>query len=400
MADTDPPPPAPTPPRPHAPQPQPPAHGKPARRQRPFPWRAIFLLIWRATRGGFRVVVIRGYAIGVVVLVLWLSGSALLYLTTSLVGSGPPPQVVEIPTRPDASMLRADASQFAGLVAAENPRPPLSHYHQLGGWFQPDAYNDCTRSGCHSPLPHRERKENRAFLNMHATSLHCGLCHMTTDAEPPRWIWYDLQSGAATDPPALLRAYDWLVRADAQPDLEWGAADRDTIAALMAEATADANNDAALVALTRHFRAVRPRSPSFRTLVREARQILPNHFRGEYGSKLALTDGRSPVLGHPDTEGAIQYWLANGTSLSGDPRERALAAVHTRRRASPRTCTDCHDAAQTALFQAAGYPAARVEGLMRPTLMVAIEHIMAGRTFHMPTFVEPNRAAPMDEESP
>src|SRR5690606_8055967 len=102
---------------------------------------------------------------------------------------------------------------------------PLAHYHRIDSWIEPDPFNDCARSGCHAPLPHARRKEVRAFLNMHATSIHCGVCHFQTDREPLNLGWYDLDHGEVRAEPAILQAYAMITNADSTARIESG--DRD-----------------------------------------------------------------------------------------------------------------------------------------------------------------------------
>ena len=126
----------------------------------------------------------RGYALVLIGVILWLSWLAVHYLVTSLILPGrPPAQIVDIPTKLDQSaMIRSELA--ASAQATANPRGPLSHYHRLDEGFQPDRFNGCTLSQCHSPLPHGKNKADRAFLNMHATSIHCGVCHTQHDQKP------------------------------------------------------------------------------------------------------------------------------------------------------------------------------------------------------------------------
>jgi hypothetical protein len=127
----------------------------------------------------------RVYALALIALVLYLSFSAFAYLVNALIlQPPPPPQIVDLPLRADEGLLETNVLAFRGVTAVENPRVPLAHYHRVGAWFQPDPANNCTQSGCHAPLPHGENRANRAFLNMHATSLHCGVCHLDAQERP------------------------------------------------------------------------------------------------------------------------------------------------------------------------------------------------------------------------
>jgi hypothetical protein len=351
--------------------------------------RAIF-----STARAFRAVLPRAYAAALIVLICYVTFLAVRYLIASLRESGPPAQITEIPTRLDAQALATERSVWRGMEATPNPRTPLAHYHRLDSWIHPDHYNDCARGGCHAPLPHSKRKEIRAFLNMHATSIHCGVCHMQTDQRPLPLVWYDLASGKTQPPPSILEAYHLLMNTTSAPAAESAARElQRRLVNLLRRATKETGGSASLKTLTDHFAAVRAASPAFGELLDSARTLLPSHFRGEYGAKLALKDhtGR-PVLGHPDTESAVRDFLARGQSVSGDERAQLLAAVHPRKREIALHCTDCHTTDRSLVdFSKAGYPPARLESLTSPIVFRMIEHINSGRPFNLPQVVVPDR---------
>ncbi len=388
-----------------------PARGSGAAGARP-PWRSVAAWLWALARVVFDILR-RIYALALISLVLYLSWLAFDYLLRALVlPPRPPSQITEVPLRLDGRVLQATREEFPGLAATEHPRTPLAHYHRLDGWLQPDRLNDCTRSGCHNAMPHSRFKETRAFLNMHATSLHCGVCHFDVDQRPLPLGWYDLHSGQVVGPPALLRAYAWLIEhaPEAQPPTAPPAATQPgqaaagsagqsytleqqrEITALMRGAVRAADNEPALDQLTRHIAAVRPESEQFRQFLAVARASLPNYFRGEYGAKIAVLGGepRGPMLAHPETAQAVQRWLERPDSLTQAQRDELLAAVHPLRSDTPRTCTDCHRREDGAMdFAALGYPPQRVEQLVGSVLMKAIEDIAAGRPLYLPGFISP-----------
>ena len=339
----------------------------------------------------------RVYALLLIVVVLWLSWRAFKYLLVALIFSAPPPpQIVELPRRMDVSMLSPQAYSAAGIAATENPRTPPAHYHQLGAWFQSDAANDCTRSGCHQPLPHGKNKADRAFLNLHATSLHCGVCHMQTDQTPLDLTWYDLRSGTPAEVPALLRAYGWLMTPRALAATDLTPADQRTLVAFLRTAAQEAGREAVLAQLADHLAAVRVGSDEFLRLLETARKTVPQHFRGEYGAKLALVDAQSkqPRLKHPASEEAVRQYLAQAESLGPADRQAVLARVHPLRRQPTLTCTQCHSPQGGLVNLAAvGYPEARIQALLQPLVMQAIEHVVAGREFYMPGFMTPPGAS-------
>ncbi len=367
---------------------------RPAARRRVVAW---------ATWAAVRTVIGRLWALVLIAVVLWLSYRAVKYLFMALVVPPPaPPQIVDIPRRTAGAVRPPPAPAFAGITAVENPRAPLSHYHHLETWFQPDRFNGCTRSGCHAPLPHGKDKASRAFLNLHATSLHCGVCHLVSDQVPLPLTWYDLKSGRPTATPALLPAYAWLTEKAENPPAEYTAAEQQLIVGLLRTAARQAAGDYALTHLAEHLAAVRADSEDFPGLVKAAAESVPRHFRGEYGAKLALRDARGrPRLDHPDSEAASEEYRRRKEGLSPAEREALLARVHPARRRPTLVCTDCHQS-QTPLvdLEQVGYPAARIRQLAGPLITRAIEHMMQGRDFHMPTFLAPSApaAAPTGKE--
>lgn len=344
-------------------------------------------------------IVQRVWAFALIVLVLYLSWNALMYLVNALIlPAQPPAQVTALPLRPNEALLRAAPGELAGVTAVENPRTPPTHYHQIDAWFQPDLQNTCTQSGCHAPLPHGRNKADRAFLNMHATSLNCGVCHLQTDAKPLPLTWYNLKTGARQDTPALLRAYGWLQDPQHRTQPATRAAQAE-IVELVKTAAAEAGGSVKLNELARHLAAVRPESDMFQRLLDSARDILPEHFRGEYGAKLALMDPQSkaPRLAHPGSTDAVRRYLAEKDTLTGADREAVLQQVHPLRRPQTLQCTECHRGEGALVDLAAlGYPPARVQQLTQPMLMQAIENMASGRSFFMPGFVG-NSAVPANE---
>lgn len=348
----------------------------------------------------------RTYAVGVIALTGWLSFMALRYLVVTLIyPSAAPARITGLPMRLDPTVLETHRRDWRGLDVGESPRTPPAHYHRIDAWIQPDQLNDCTRSGCHARLPHARRKEVRAFLNMHATSIHCGVCHMAEDRTPLPLAWYELDEGTLTETPAALRAYE-LVTSDAgrarlaQPTTAVQA----ELASLLLAAAKAAEDTGALRELARHVAAVRPTSAAFQEWVEATRTALPRYFRGEYGAKLALRDasGTRPVLGHPGTRDAVREYLRRGSTLVGAEREALLARVHPLRRSEARHCLECHRAAGGLLdFDSLGYPAARQAALTQPLIFQMIEHIADGQPMYLPGFIGPaSLAAPAPDTQP
>lgn len=338
----------------------------------------------------------RAYGVGMLFLICWLTFLSIRYLVRSLVSpSSAPAQIVGIPTRLEPEILSTERSAWKAIGAAETPRIPAAHYHRIDSWIEPDRFNDCTRSGCHSALPHSRRKEVRAFLNMHATSIHCGVCHMKTETEPLHLTWYDLETGRSQEPPAILHLYDRLTsRTDSNEVNEIDKNSQQELVRLMKLAAHDAGDSKSLNQLARHFGAVRPGSPAFMRLMEEAKIALPRYFRGEYGAKIALlSDDGQPLLSHPNTAKGVQSFLQSGEKWSDGEREKILERIHPLRRETPLKCSACHVADDSLIpFERLGYPNPRIRSLIDPVIFQMIEHIDSGQSFEMPRFLTPKNS--------
>ena len=336
----------------------------------------------------------RLYALVPIVIVVFLSYKAIEYLIVSLVfPQAAPQQITEIPKKLTKEVWETRRDFWSGVVVAQNPRTPLAHYHQIDGWFQPDPHNTCTQSGCHNPMPHSRRKEVRAFLNMHATSINCSVCHLKSPDRPRPLVWYDLQTGKATEPPALLQAYTWVLSETGQKALETPTPEaQEQIVALLRRATKQADNHPGLQAVTDELNAVRYSSDTFKKRLSELPRELPLYFHGEYGAKLALRDPATskPRLEHTGSEAAVREFLKLGASAEPQERERLLTAVHTERRPQTLECTDCHRQEQSLVdLKTVGYPQRRIESLYEKWIFRAIERINNGEPLYLPGFIGP-----------
>ncbi len=330
---------------------------------------------------------LRLYALALIALIVWVSWLAFRYLIVTLIfATPPPPQVVEVPRRADRALFERSGREFAGLAAAETPRLPPSHFHRFDAWIQPDRFNGCTQSGCHVPLPHNRRKEDRAFLNMHATSLHCSVCHVESDSAPLPLTWYDLGDGRTVSAPAALRA----LRRLSEPLGDDRRAAQRELVELVREAAVGAADAPELRALATHLASVRAESEDFAAFVEAAGAILARHLRGEYGAKLSLADraGGAPLRMSDAAQAAATRYLEERDSLDEAQRKRLLDEIHPTRRSQTLTCTQCHTTESPLVdLLRSGYPESHVERLRAPLLMQAIENAMAGRPFYLPGFL-------------
>ncbi|MGE0480942.1 MAG: hypothetical protein AB7Q17_10775 [Phycisphaerae bacterium] len=350
----------------------------------------------------------RAYALALIALILWVSYLAVRYLVVSLITPGQTPrQIADVPKRLDPALLLERRPDWLGLASVETPRSPLARYHRYDNWLQADRFNGCTQSGCHAPLPHAKRKEDRAFLNLHATSIHCGVCHLQNAESPLPLVWYDLERGEVREPPALLQLFDWLSRHGPELAAEkFGAPEQQRVGELLKQA-GDEGAAPSLARLAQHVRAVRPGSGALRQLIASAREIVPRDLRGAYGAKLALRapGANRPLLKHPGTDDAVRRYLQEAPTATPERKQELLAAVHPLRREKPLMCSACHTPEQTTIAHTdLGYPPARIRALHAPAVFQMIEHIARGEPFYLPAVSRPGEPAattrPADGSAP
>jgi hypothetical protein len=251
-------------------------------------------------------------------------------------------------------------------------------------------------------LPHGRNKADRAFLNMHATSIHCGVCHMQTDQSPLPLVWYNLEDGRACDPPALLRAYGLVLEAPEGSSEAMNEFQANLVAMLRAAAR-QANDQPQLRSLADNLAAVRVGSDEWHSFFQAARLEIPRHFRGEYGAKLALAHEQTgaPRLDHPGNEQAVRDFLAGKDTLSQSEIDALLTAVHPLRRSPTLHCQDCHRPQEPLVdLVAAGYPPPRVQQLSQRLITRMIDHIIDGQPFQMPGFVGPGQRSDSQSQTP
>lgn len=367
---------------------------EPGRLARSF-WRSLYGAVraaaWFLRRAGLDLLR-RAYAAALIALIVWLSYRSIRYLLVSLITpSDVPAQISDVPRRLDEALLHGARPDWLGLSAVENPRSPLSHYHRFDTWIQHDPPNDCTRSGCHAPLPHGRRKEVRAFLNMHATSIHCGVCHFASERSPLPLAWYELRQGRVTEPPALLSAIGWLDARLQDRAATLSADEHRAIVGWLRTAAEQSEGDPALIRAADDIHAVRPSSPAMPGLLDAARQAAGRAARGSYGAKLALlgADGL-PMLAHPGTQAAVQQFLSEGAGAAGERRDAMLRSVHPLRRDAALHCDACHRVDGSLLdFGSLGYPESRRRTLTTGPIFNMIQHISRGEPFRLPTLTVP-----------
>ena len=328
--------------------------------------------------------VLRCYALAILLVVLWAGYTAVAdlvrmvftparvpeeYRTWETALPGPHPEIMQI-------------EKLAGLV----PRAPIGHYHAVDRMLPPDLHNGCLTSGCHSTLAHSKRKEIRAFANLHATFLDCGMCHDASISGPTPAMWVDDATGEPCDAPAVLQLMKFLAleagRVKDQP-----AEAHPTIETLLGDAVTR-SADPLLKYLHAQISTSEPGSPVWRKAVNQLRDELPNHVRGEYGAKLARKMPAEELKAYHQrlAELAEPYLAApKGTA----ERKRLHEEIHKGILEKPSACLACHGDEQGRLdFEALGYSPDQAAALRDSAIARQMEQIQQGQPFYLPKLLE------------
>ncbi len=298
-----------------------------------------------------------------------------------------PVEIVDIPTRLDADAF------FAATVlrtehqsgVTERPRGPLAHFHQIPQWFQADPGNSCTTEGCHLPLPHGERIEVRAFLNMHATFVDCMVCHTREPLMSLEAKWFSLADRQRSGTPPILRLaarLETLLEIEPQDAV----AIAEELKILLREALPSSGNSRQLQKWLLRLETTHPRNQAWNDIIADMRSGIDMHVHGEYGAKIGLFDGEG-LVGEPTAErrAEIHEYLRRrrNASESGVPEAPEMVCRQVTRQGA--MCVPCHSAEPSLIDPAAlGYSPARVEELGNSAVMRSILRIEQGQPFHLP----------------
>lgn len=356
------------------------AHGSAARP----PGEGLFRRTFRALGR----VVVRVYALAILLVVIWTGYTAVAYLVRTVFKPTPvPPEYLTWESAlagDNAEALRAAPS---GLTL---PRAPLAHYHDVDRTLPVDTLNGCLTSGCHHPLAHRKSKELRAFANLHATFLECGLCHNADIDGAAQAIWVDLPTGRPGEPPAVLQLMK-LFESEGDAVQSRPADVHTRILGPLASAV-EHSGDVILEHLRAQIATSEPGSPVWRHAVARLREELPNHVRGEYGVKLApkMSEWELKSLNQGLVEMARPYLAA---AEGSDERKRLHAEIHKGILARPSACLSCHGGEPARLdFAALGYPPERAAALRDSSIARLMAQIQSGQPFHLPRLLEGGNA--------
>ncbi len=329
-------------------------------------------------------VIVRAYALTILLLVLWTGYIAVSYLFHSVFSAETVPPNIRRWERPvTLNTLHAAAE---GTVAELPRRAPYAHFHGVGAILEAGPPAGCSTSGCHQPLPHTQRKEIRAFANFHTTFLDCQMCHAKQLEGRADARWVRTADNEPTDPPAALRLVALLeTKAEALRDTP--AAVHDDLLRFLRETVDVAGRDPILDYLRIQIETSEPGSPAWRHAVTQLAAELPNHTRGEYGTKIALADARSGD--RRDMEVETERYLS--AAPNSPAREQAYEKLHDDVLAEPKGCVACHAEPARLDFEKLGYPPSRAAVLKAAPIAHMTQQILDGKAFHLPRLLEGER---------
>ena len=365
-----------TPPTPPPPPPTPPPRGR---------FRRFVAGFARA----FTSLVVRFYALAILLVVVWAGYTAVSFLAHSVFAPAEvPPQYRGWQTALSRGQFAVQTSRGDGLAVA---RAPVEHYHQVNRALPPDEHNGCVASGCHSPLAHSKHKETRAFANLHATFLACTMCHDASIKGPVQAMWIDTTTGEpAAAPPAALRLAAYL-QDQAEAIRTTPTTVQQTTLDLLAAATR-VTGDPVLSYLRVQIDTSEPGSPVWRRALDQLVDELPNHMRGEYGAKLARRQTEAELAQYQKrlADLAAQY---KAVGESSPQRIQLNDQIHEGILPKPSACLACHGGDPGRLdFLALGYPAKRASALRDSAIARLMQQIQAGQPFHLPRTLEGGNA--------
>lgn len=332
-----------------------------------------------------RELVRRSYAATIMALILIIWFVSMEFLITHLITrETAPTDIIEIPKKLNMAILQASQDEYSPVGGKAEPltRGPLAHFHQIPPWFQTDAAENCTISGCHTQLPHGKKVETRAFLNMHTTFLDCGICHIKQPGPTAAADWFDLDNGARRDTPAVLQLVAFLEIID-RNDAQQLPAINEKLIALLRQSLAESNNNYQLDAWLVHLETTNPQSRLWQIIIDDMQKGLRLHLHGEYHAKIALDNGSGVRPGlSVEQKNAVNDYLHNPGNLTVEQSKVLLKTIHQGVSDKGLLCTPCHNTSEPMLdFLDLGYNAKRTEYLQNSPLARQMQQIQQGRDF-------------------
>lgn len=344
----------------------------------------------------------RSYALLLVAPVALLGVWSANYLYDQTMGNLPGVEVAELPLRLDEPTLiamtegRATGGGMNGSASDRYQRGPLAHFHQIPTWYRQDVGNTCAGSGCHESLPHGDRKEDRAWLNMHSTFVDCQVCHLDTVPTKAELRWVATTADRSErNSPAVMRLAAAL-QVPLAEDLAERTAQNDALVALLDEAITASGQDAELVAWRQQLVSSRIGGPMHTLYVDAMRRKVHLHGHGEFGAKIGLPGGHASTWTPTDAVRAAAKALRDGgEALPEAERTRLIAESHPGLKRPEVQCTRCHaDDPEGIDFAALSYSETRANALRSNTIVRQAEAVEKGEPFYIPSLLPPMPAPP------
>lgn len=350
----------------------------------------------------------RSYALVQAVVIAAFGFVSVSFLLHEMSGGEQAIEVDKVPLRLDASILSTtqEATEDVGAGGASRnalQRGPLAHFHAIPTWYEPDPGNGCTNAGCHSSLPHGERKEVRAFLNMHTTFVDCQVCHRDSDLHGTTLSWLTLEDRAKRDAPAVIRlaAQLEIPRPAGEAATPWD----DQVRTLLDAAVTESGGDPELERWKLGLETARVGGVRYERVIHEMQARIDRHGHGEYGAKIGLpADSGKRWAPTAEQQAAIEKIRGpEGAALRVDERKALVKTVHQTLKKPEVECQLCHTGDSGLIdFGALGYSPERVEALRSNTIAKQAQAVEAGETFFLPSVLggEAAPTPPVEEVKP
>lgn len=326
-----------------------------------------------------KTVLVRLYTFALLTTVAVVCMSAIIYLFKFVFTPAKlPPAFAQWQGQLDPAALRQE--HVPGVTTGAG-RAPMSHYHKVDRWFQPDPTNNCTVSGCHSPLPHDPASKIAAFPNLHVTFLDCLVCHEQPGNEPIQTHWVSIATAQKQNSPAVLRLIALLeaMPGDKSKDQEL----HPQVITLLKEMVATSKPEREIEDLQIQIETSVPSSPVWTMSVHELKHRLPGHARGEYAAKVVRDFSAIDQKKLPQQ---TKSYLSTTDAAAKKSLEKEM---HKGIIAKPNACATCHAKEPNILnFSALGYAPTRVNSLQTLPLARMVQQIRSGESFQLPKLLE------------
>ena len=347
----------------------------------------------KGPRHTLRSLIRRTYSLVLMIAVAALCFYCLTWLGRQLFGLGPAPEEVrDVATRIDLEGLTSE-DRHGGSRTGRYERGPLAHFHVIPAWYTPDPANGCTEGGCHEVLPHGEKKEDRAFLNMHATFIDCQVCHAEQAPLPGDLAWVSLEDRSEREAPAILQLSTLLDVALPEDEEARMVVDREA-RRLLVEAIDESGGDPELERWLLQLQTARVDGELYEQHVRGIKRGLSLHGHGEYSARLGIPGSRYQL----SSAGELAAKTLDDETASEADREAASEVVHEGYKLSEVQCTNCHaEEPQLVDFRELGYPGRIDRRLRSNSVARQSESVEKGEIFYLPDLLDRPAGLPPEE---